>query len=102
MVHAHLDPRSFGPDTETVQPSAKARQAAEERAAYIKRIVDAAPPLTAAQTDLLAGIFSRNAERTNATAGLSVSDWVKWENKRYLEATEAPGIHGTYGDEVAA
>lgn len=101
MDHASLDPRSSGSnDSKTVPYKSPAGQAA--RAAYIARVVAEAPPLTDAQIDHIAVLLRPRAQQSNATPTISVSDWVKWENKRYIEATETPGIHGTYGNEVAA
>lgn len=103
LVHAHPDPRSFRPDTETLPSPAQASQA-ETQEEYIARIVSEAPPISRETLDRLAVLLGPTIRqhRANATPGVTVADWVKWENKRYVEATETPGIHGTYGNEVAA
>lgn len=92
MDHAYPSPRSFGLDTHNLPSSPQASQAAEKRAAYIARVVAEAPPLTAAQIDRLAGIFSPVVERTNATPAISVGTYQTWEMKRYEDA----GQHGYY------
>lgn len=103
LVNAHPDPRSFGPDTGTLPSPAPASQA-ETREEYIARIVSEAPPISRETLDRLAVLLrpTIQRQRANATSIVSVADWVKWEHRRYEEATETPGIHGTYGDEVAA
>lgn len=96
MVNATSDPRSYrSDDTHTVQAGSQAGQAAA-RAAYIESLLAHWPAPTPQQQRTVSHLLA------NATPAVSVADWVKWENKRYIEATETPGTHGTYGDEVAA
>lgn len=96
LVHASPDPRSYrSDDTQTVSRPPQASQAAN-RAAYIESILADWPAPTPRQERTIGSLLG------NATPVISVADWQKWEIKRHIEATEAPGIHGTYGDEVAA
>ena len=48
--------------------------------------------MTTAQIDRLAGLFSPQAERTNATTSISVGTYQSWQMKRYEDA----GKHGYY------
>jgi len=104
LVHATQNPRSYGSQDIKSVPSAPEASQAESREEYIARIVSGAPPIPRETLDRLAVLLrpAIQRQRANATPALTVADWVKWENKRYVEATETPGIHGIYGDEVAA
>lgn len=96
MVHATSDPRLYGPDdTQTVSRPTPASQAAA-RAAYIESILANWPAPTPKQERTIGALLG------NATPVITEAEYQSWEIKRYIEATETPGIHGTYGDEVAA
>lgn len=104
MAHAAPEPFSDVPKATHNLPAPAQDSQAESREEYIARIVSEAPPISRETLDRLAVLLrpTIQRQRANATPIVSVADWVKLENKRYIEATETPGIHGTYGDEVAA
>ncbi|MEJ1193042.1 hypothetical protein V9L17_07640 [Pseudarthrobacter sp. CCNWLW207] len=96
MVHATPDPRSYGSeDTTKIHAPAQASQTAK-RAAYIEALLKDWPAPTPQQRRTIGSLLG------NATPVVSVADYQSWEIKRHVEATETPGTHGTYGNEVAA
>lgn len=106
LVYATPDPRSFeSEDTNTLPSKPQSKQAAAREAAidaYIARVVSEAPKRSDEFLDRIAVLLRPRATRNNGTAWLSAKQYQSWEIKRHLQATESPGIHGTYGDEVAA
>lgn len=96
MVHATPDPRSNrSEDTQTLSAAPQASQAAQ-REAYIESILADWPAPTPRQERTIGSLLG------NGTAWLSEKQYQSWEIKRHIQTTETPGIHGSYGDEVAA
>lgn len=91
MDHASIDPRSGSTDTKTVPHKTPAEQAA--RAAYIARVIEKAPKMSAAQADCIALLF-RPVAATNAAPLISVDNYRSWEIRRFENAET--GAHGYF------
>jgi hypothetical protein len=97
LVYASPDPHSDGSeDTQATITAPSLTRQAEARAAYIESILADWPAPTPKQERTIGSLLG------NGTTVLTVADWQTWEIKRHIDATESPGIHGTFGSEVAA